>query len=94
MRKMETQKIEESSQKSETKTPQETVQETLETQGITKQSMDNEAKNKEAFQRITTGALSVLSFGREFFGTRYTRPVFPPIISLRVSGVITVAFEP
>jgi hypothetical protein len=41
-----------------------------------------------------TGALSVLSFGREFLGTRYTRPVFPPIISLRVSGVITVAFEP
>jgi len=29
-----------------------------ETQGITKQSMDNEPKNKEAFQRITTGALS------------------------------------
>jgi hypothetical protein len=28
----------------------------LETQGITKQSMDNEAKNKEAFQRITTSA--------------------------------------
>jgi hypothetical protein len=31
----------------------------LETQGITKQSMDNETKDKEAFQRITTGALSV-----------------------------------
>jgi hypothetical protein len=33
----------------------ETIQDT-ETQGITKQSMDNEAKNKEAFQRITTSA--------------------------------------
>jgi hypothetical protein len=28
------------------------------TQGMTKQSMNNEAKTKEAFQRITTGALS------------------------------------
>jgi hypothetical protein len=30
-----------------------------ETHGITKQSMENEAQNLKAIQRITTGALSV-----------------------------------
>jgi hypothetical protein len=41
-----------------------TTEET-ETQGKTSNPMDNQQENKEKILRVMTGALSVLSFGRE-----------------------------
>jgi hypothetical protein len=53
---------------------------TTETQGIPKNPMNNQAENKEALLRIMTGALSVLSFGRERIRLPLPARTFPPTI--------------
>ncbi len=68
--------------------------ENTEPQGKTTNPMDNQQESKEKILRVMTGALSVLSFGRELSRLSLPAHVLPPSISLRSSDVMTTVFEP
>jgi PHP family Zn ribbon phosphoesterase len=54
---------------------------TPKTQGKATNSMNSQVRNTQKLLRIKTGALSVLSFGRELLGLSLPAHIFPPMIS-------------